>query len=293
VHNLFFHRLIGLDESSISYQNDQVSFSAASDLPGTIITANGASQVDHIVTGTYQTDNVQLSSDGRVSVDIRAALDRTPVSRELKENIVTAVVFIDSEDDVIVEYDGNLGDPASGTEFKAIGLQIYHSYVNSSGRTNPSRLVLWSRQNDILTSAKHASVDIRIDLALSHQYEFQFILEQMDTYASNTVTLYVDGIKMATLEGIPQFSDNAKMILHLFNKNGYTPFEVIPSDIPEVEAIYSNVRLPVTSDTPCQHGDPFYDWGSPIVEFQVGIGSSIGLVNIREFQVSRKGIIVV
>jgi len=283
-----FHRLIGLDESSINYQNDQVSFSTDVNLPGTIITASGASQVDHIVTGAYQTSNVQLSDDGSVSVDIRAALDRTSVSRELKENIVTAVVFIDSEDDVIVEYDSNLADPNSGTKFKAIGLQIHQSYANSSGRVNPSRLVLWSRQNDILTSAKHASVDIHIDLALSHQYEFQFISEQTDTYTSNTVTLYVDGIKMATLEGIPQFSDNAKMILHLFNKNGFTPFEVIPPDIPDVEAVYFDVKLPVSSNTICQHGEPFYDWGSPIVEFQVGIGSSIGVVNIQEFQVITK-----
>ena len=148
--------------------------------------------------------------------------------------------------------------------------------------------MLWSRQNDILTSAKHASVDIHIDLALSHQYEFQFISEQMDTYTSNTVTLYVDGIKMSTLEEIPQFSDNTKMILHLFNKNGFTPFEVIPPDIPVVDAVYFDVRLPVSSNTTCQHGDPFYDWGSPIVEFQVGIGSSIGVVNIQEFQVITK-----
>ena len=241
--------------------------------------------MDHIITGAYQTNNVQLSGDGRVSVDIRAALNTSPVSRELQENIVTSVVFIDSDDDgIIIEYDSSLGD-AVGTEFKAVGLQIHQSYVNSSGFVHPSRLVIWSRQNNILTTIKHASIDTHIDLRVIHQFEFRFRSEQTDTYESNLVTLYVDGIKMAILEGVPQFSDNTKMVLHLYNKNGYTPLVVDPSDIPEVHAIYSEVRLPVPSDSPCQYGEPFYDWGSPIVEFQVGIGSTIGLVNIQEFQV--------
>ena len=262
-------------------------FSTDPNLPGTVITATGDSQRDRIVTGAYETGNVQLYRGGRVSLNIRAALETSPVSMELKENIVTSVVFIDaSTDQLIVEYDREGFDSGSDINFKAVGLQIHHSYINST--TNaivPARLVLWSKQSISLAAPRYASVDTHIDLSKVHHYEFQFTSEQPDTYTVDAVALYVDGIKMAILRGIPQLSDSTRMLLHLFNRMSYTPLQVDPSDVPEVEAVYSEVQLPISSTSICQYGTPFYDWGSPIVEFQVGIGSSIGLVDVQEFKV--------
>ena len=263
-------------------------FSMDPNLPGTVINATGDSQRDHIITGAYETDNVRLYRGGRVTLDIRAALETSPVSEELKENIVTSVVFIDaSTDQLVVEYDREGFDSGSDIDFKAVGLQIHHSYINST--TNavvPARLVLWSKQSASLASPRYASVDTHINLNIVHHYEFRFTSEQPDTYIVNAVTLYVDGIKMAVLRGIPQLSDSTRMLLHLFNRMSYTPLPVDPSNVPSVEAVYSEVRLPVSSTSICQHGTPFYDWGSPIVEFQIGIGSPIGLVDIQEFEVN-------
>ena len=227
-----------------------------------------------------------------MSLDIRAALETSPVATELKENIVTSVVFIDSStDQLIVEYDREDVDAGNDIDFKAVGLQIHHT--NSSMDLNrPAKLVLWSRQSITLASPRYASVDIHIDLTEVHRYEFQFTSEQVDTHTIHTITLYVDGIKMAILEGIPELSDNTRMLLHLFNRMSYTPLQVDPSNVPEVEAVYSEVRLPVTSTSICQHGSPFYDWGSPVVEFQVGIGSSAGVVDIQEFQVIMESLII-
>ena len=282
-----FYRLIGLDDSKLDHQSDRVMFSTDPNLPGTIITATGDPQRDRIITGVYETDNVQLYRGGRVSLDIRAALETSPVSRELKENIVTSVVFIDTlTDQLVVEYDREGFDSGSDIDFKAVGLQIHHSYINSTSSTVvPAKLVLWSKQSITLASPRYASVDIHIDLSKVHQYEFRFTSEQPDTYTVDVVTLYVDGIKMAILKGLPQFSGSTRMLLHLFNRMSYTPLQVDPSNVPGVEAVYSEVRLPVSSMSICQYGTPFYDWGSPIVEFQVGIGSSIGVVDIQEFEV--------
>ena len=274
-----------MDDSKLDHQSDRVAFSTIPNLPGTVITATGDSQRDRIITGTYQTDGVLLYGGGRVSLDIRAALELSTVSTELKENIVTSVVFIDSStDQLIIEYDREGFDSGNDIDFKAVGLQIHHSNT-STGADTPAKLVLWSRQSVTLASPRYASVDIHIDLTQLHHYEFQFKSEQVDTYTVHAVTLYVDGTKMATLEGIPQLSDNTRMVLHLFNRMSYTPLQVDPSDVPEVEAVYSEVRLPVHSTSICQHGTPFYDWGSPIVEFQVGIGSSNGVDDVQEFQV--------
>ena len=274
-----------MDDSKLDHQSDRVAFSTIPNLPGTVITATGDSQRDRIITGAYQTDSVLLYGGGRVSLDIRAALEVSTVSTELKENIATSVVFIDSStDQLIVEYDREGFDSGHDIDFKAVGLQIHHSNT-STGADTPAKLVLWSRQSVTLASPRYASVDIHIDLTQLHHYEFQFKSERVDTYTVHAVTLYVDGIMMATLEGIPQLSDNTRMVLHLFNRMSYTPLQVDPSDVPEVEAVYSEVRLPVRSTSICQHGTPFYDWGSPIVEFQVGIGSSIGVDDVQEFQV--------
>ena len=282
-----FCRLVGLDDSRLDHQNDRVGFSTDPNMPGTIITATGDSQRDRIITGAYQTDNILLYSGGRVSMDIRAALESSPVSRELRENIVTSVVFIDSlTDQVIVEYDREDLDSGTVINFKAVGLQIHQPYINSTSNIAiPARLVLWSKQSTTLASPRYASVDTHIDLTQEHHYEFRFTSKQPDTYTVDSVVLYVDGVKMAILEGIPQLSDNTRMLLHLFNRMSYTPSLVDPSDIPLVEAVYSEVRLPVCSTSICQHGTPFYNWGSPVVEFQVGIGSSAGVVDIQEFQV--------
>ena len=253
-----------MDDSKLDHQSDRVAFSTIPNLPGTVITATGDSQRDRIITGAYQTDSVLLYGGGRVSLDIRTALELSTVSTELKENIATSVVFIDSStDQLIVEYDREGFDSGHDIDFKAVGLQIHHPNT-SIGADTPAKLVLWSRQSVTLASPRYASVD---------------------TYTVHAVTLYVDGIMMATLEGIPQLSDNTRMVLHLFNRMSYTPLQVDPSDVPEVEAVYSEVRLPVRSTSICQHGTPFYDWGSPIVEFQVGIGSSIGIDDVQEFQV--------
>ena len=281
-----FYRLVGLDDSKLDHQSDRVTFSTIPNLPGTLITATGDSQRDRIITGAYQTDNVRLSEGGRVSLNIRAALEVSAVSRELKENIVTSVAFIDSStSQLIVEFDSEEFDSGSDIDFKAVGLQIHHSYINNSRDVIHSRLILWSRESITLATPKYASVDLHIDLTQVHRYELQFTSEQIDTYVIHTVILYVDGNKMAILEGIPQLSDSTRMLLHLFNKLGYTPLQVDPSDVPVVEAVYSEVRLPLSSNSICQYGNPFYDWGSPIVEFQVGIGSSVGIVDVQEFQV--------
>ena len=284
---MIFRRLIGLDDNRLDHQNDRVRYSTYPNMLGTIITATGDSQRDRIITGAYQTDDVLLYGGGRVSLDIRAALESSPVSRELRENIVTSVVFIDTlTDELIVEYDREDLDPGIDINFKAVGLQIHQSYINSTSNVAvPARLVLWSKQSITLGSPRYASVDVHIDLTQKHRYEFQFASEQPDTYTVDSVVLYVDGVKMAILEGIPQLSDNTRMLLHLFNRMSYTPSLVDPSDVPQVEVIYSEVRLPVRSTSICQQGTPFYDWGSPVVEFQVGIGSSAGFVDIQEFRV--------
>ena len=260
--------VIGHEFSTIEYRSSEVGLS--SNPPGVQITTfNELNR--QIVTGAYEVD-VQLSNGGVVSVDILTAFG----TRSLENNAVTAVTFIDSEQPNVIP----LFEPeVTNIEFpdiNAFGMQIYRNESLQS-------VVLWTKSTNSLSRPIYVRQDLsHINLTLVHTYSINF---QVDPPSLRKAELYIDGILEATLEDLPPFSDNTSIILHVFNKLGRIPPIVGSSPTPTVQTVFGNVHLPLGMGHLCDYGTPFFNLGSPVVEFRAGIGTFPGTVDVRDYEV--------
>ena len=267
----------GLYSSALRYESDQVSFL---DPIGVELNAIFDPTEKQLVSGVYYTSLSDLSGKKTVSLSVQAAIGDI----EIQTHIVTSILFLEtSVSDFLAEYDPELPFKDSSS-FKALGLQIHTPTHNKNKHT----LILWSNNDAALSQVNVISHDIDFDLSKSHDIRFEFTGEQSGLIFTRKVEVYIDDVIVLSLNGIPQFSSNGRMLLHLFNREGYLPEcdEVCASDPPEVSAIFSNVSLPIQADGVCNYGSPFYSWGSPILEFKAALGTSPGLNDVTEFKVS-------
>lgn len=70
----------------------------------------------------------------------------------------------------------------------------------------------------------------------------------------------------------------------MWNKNAFVPLTAGFGTV-QVAAHIRSVNLPVLTGTVCDHGQAFYDWESPIVQFQAAVGTSIGQEDVASFKV--------
>lgn len=264
--------VIGHTFGSIEYRRDQVGLS--SDSPGVQITAktDSFSTNPQILTGAYETV-VQLSTGGVVSVDILAAFG----TRELEENTVTAVTFIDSEEPATIPLFEPEISTASFPDINAFGVQIYRNQSSQS-------VVLWMKSTNPLSRPIYVRQDLsHLNLSIAHTYSINFMVKQPSTREAD---LLIDGVLEATLQNLPPLTDNTSIVLHMFNKLGQVPpIDLVSGTTPAVQAIFSNVHLPLRMGHLCDYGTPFFSLGSPIVEFRAGIGTLPGIIDVRDYEV--------
>ena len=270
--------IVGIDSLSIQYHQLQTNISTN----GLRITAEYDESV-RILTGAYQTD-VDLSQGAIVSLDIQAALGGSAIDAELEEQSITSVVFVDSPTANVLadfEYETRGSENPTSQEIRAAGLQIHHKY--SGGE---QKIVLWSKSSVSLNSVVYVAHEVpSLDLSEVHTYTLNFQSEQLDTDSNHWIDLFIDGELVATLHGITKLSNNTRMVLHVFNRNGFIPNVQDTFNPPKVEAIFANISLPLQRSHICDAGRPFYSMSSPIVQFSVGIGTSPGLTEIRDLEV--------
>ena len=252
--------------------------------PGVEITAVRDDTAERLLSGAYQT-SAQISNGGTVSLDILAA-QGTP---DLQDQAVTSVVFIDSGSvsDLLAEFElGLLGSyeyPAS-PEFSAFGLQIHHSFTNGTS-FEPQKVVMWATSNDPLASPLYIVRELTTDLAEVHTYGFNFQFEQLNVDTVRKVDLYIDGTVVSSLQGLPSFSEDTRIVLHVFNSLGYVPPIEDGFDPPKVVAVFANVTLPLRTSHLCDYGTPFFSEESPIVQFWAGAGTTPGALDVRQLEV--------
>lgn len=267
--------VVGVVSEALAYITSHVGMS--SEPEGLSITAvTEMVTTDHVISGAYQRQQVDISKGGTVSLDILAASGR----QDFQERAVTSVVFIDSGNDttILADFDLGLADDLgylSSTSFSAFGLQIHHGYVNGS-EIIPPKVILWSKSDYSLTSPSYVTADIAMyNLSDVHTYRLVFTFVQLDVDYSRKVDLYIDDDIICSLHGLPSFSESTRIVLHVFNRLGYVP-ATDGFNPPTVVAVFANVTLPATVDHICNFGLPFYSRGSPVVEFRAGVGTVPG-----------------
>ena len=263
--------VIGHTFNNREYRGSQVGLS--SNPPGVLITTFNEVN-ERIVTGAYET-NVQLSNGGIVSVDILAAFG----TRNLEDNAVTAVTFINSEEPNVIPF---FEPELTNVEFPDVnvfGMQIYRNQSSQS-------VVLWTKSTNTLSPPIYVRQDLaHINLTQVHTYSIDF---QVNTPRRRIANLYIDGVLEATLEDLPSLSDNTSILLHVFNRLGrLLPYvSNSPGLVQTVQTIFSNVHLPLGMGHLCDYGKPFFSLGSPIVEFRAAIGTLPGTSDVRDYEVS-------
>ena len=273
-----FSEFSGIESSAIRYESGIISFSSKTGM--TINAALDPTQ-KQFVSGAYYTTLNNLSGQKSISMTVRPAVG----DKRLQQYIATSILILEtSNDDLLVEYDPTM-DSESTADYKALGLQIH----TQGSTTDEQQLILWSKDNDELSLVRTISHDVALNISNPHEVRFEFSYESNGLVSSRKVEVYIDGIMRIALHDIPHFSSNAKLVLHLFNREGYLP-ECIgdcPSNPPAIAASFSDVSLPPNNDNgACSYGSPFYSWGSPIVEVKAGIGTSIDLADIKQLEVS-------
>ena len=285
--------LIGAVSTAITYerfQPDLVAPANSLDPPGVRITAVRDPGADErIISAAYQTQ-AQLSNGGIVSLDIRAALG----TRDFESHAITSVVFIDSglTTDLLAEFEPELSnfDSPSFTSFNAFGIQLHHSFLNGT-QFNPQRILMWYRSADTLATPEYVIQELSYNLSEVHTYRLVFEFQQLDVSYSRKVDLYIDGDIVASLHGLPVFTDNTRMVVHIFNRQGFVP-ERDNFEMPTVEAVFGNVTLPLRVGHLCDFGMPYFNKESPIVEFRAAAGTTAGATDVRDWEVSMKPLYV-
>ena len=275
--------LIGAVPAALTYEQSSVTPSTGP--PGINITATKPrTSNEQIISGAYQTQ-VQFSNGGIVSVDIRAALGTPGFQRQA----VTSVVFIDSgaTPNILAEFELDLLNPnyPNSPRFTAFGLQLHHSYQNGT-KFNQQKVVMWYKSADPLAPPDYVIQELSYNLSEVHTYTLNFQFQQLHTAYSRHVDLYIDGDIVASLHGLPAFTDDTRLVLHVFNRLGFVPEAENEFVTPAVVAIFGNVTLPLRVGHLCDYGTPFFNKESPIVEFRAAAGTTPGATDVKDWEVS-------
>ena len=274
--------LIGYAAATVMYNEEQVSVSTYPQ--GIQITAERDRITSILTSGVYQT-HVDLSRGGTFQVDILAAAGHPG----FEMNSVTSVLFIDTGplSNTVAKFEPGVPDFDFGDLpiFSGFGIQIYKEFSNRT-TTLPQRIVMWARDGTLLGQPLFVNREIpSIDLLFPNTYRIEFQNEQQDTDYSRTAQLYINGVLMASLEGLPALSNYTRVVFNVFNLLGYLPPLDTTNNPLSVAAVFANVTIPSYLDHLCDYGIPFYSSQSPIVEFLAGVGTKPGLTDIEELKV--------
>lgn len=271
--------IFGIDSLSIQYDSLQTNIT----INGLKITAE-YERSGQILSGAYET-GVDMSRGGLVSLDVLAAVGNDLNDAELEEQSITSVVFVDTPTSDILadfEYESRDYEYPISPDVSAVGLQIHHS-----SNSTEQKIVLWSKSSNPLISVLYVVREIpRLNLSDMHTYSLNFQQEQLDVDSKHWIDLSIDEELIASLHGVAELTNYTRMVLHVFNRDGFIPEVEDTFNPPKVEAVFANVSLPLLRSNICDSGQPFCSVSSPIVQFSVGVGTSPGLTDVREPEVS-------
>ncbi|CAC5416407.1 unnamed protein product [Mytilus coruscus] len=95
--------------------------------------------------------------------------------------------------------------------------------------------------------------------------------------------VFVNDEELTELCGIPNLSESAQLVLHVFNRDNFVPDITDKFNIFSTKAYFKNLILPPPAGALCRYGDPFRGGTNPIIKYEVGIGSDKLLTDIEPF----------
>ncbi|KAK3612537.1 hypothetical protein CHS0354_024514 [Potamilus streckersoni] len=117
-----------------------------------------------------------------------------------------------------------------------------------------------------------------------HQYKISFSTVKEELKASWCLNVYTDGQKLSQLCGVPQFTTDTKLLLHVWNRDNFLPALGDLFQTWTVRALFRDLILPPEVGALCRYGEPFRGGTNSIVRYEAGIGAQNGLADFADFR---------
>ncbi|XP_035697583.1 uncharacterized protein LOC118430698 [Branchiostoma floridae] len=161
----------------------------------------------------------------------------------------------------------------SRVSYRSCGLQIHQGIV--AGGVEGHYAVLWCRfKNDTIPPRREM---VRLDFDPTdgwHSYELKVTIGKTFAVGEDWILeLIADGRPLTIINGIPVFSDQARLTLAVWNRDDFVPEVQDVFRSPETNAYFRDLRFPPSADNLCRYGDPFRPGDNSISVFYAGVGT--------------------
>eukprot|EP00058_Branchiostoma_floridae_P003026 XP_002588514.1 hypothetical protein BRAFLDRAFT_79469 [Branchiostoma floridae] len=135
--------------------------------------------------------------------------------------------------------------------------------------------VLWCRfKNDTISPQREM---VRLDFDPTdgwHSYELKVTIGRTFAVGEDWILEFItDGKSQAIMNGIPVFSDQARLTLAVWNRDDFVPEVQDVFSSPETTAFFRDLRFPPSADNLCRYGDPFRPGDNSVSVFYAGVGT--------------------
>ncbi|KAK3612515.1 hypothetical protein CHS0354_024486 [Potamilus streckersoni] len=117
-----------------------------------------------------------------------------------------------------------------------------------------------------------------------HKYKISFSTVKEEVMVSWCLYVYADDQALTQLCGIPQFTPDTKLLLHVWNKDNFLPALDNLFQTWTVRASFRDLILPPKVGALCRYGEPFRGGTNGIVRYEAGIGTQNGLADFVDFR---------
>ncbi|KAK6174798.1 hypothetical protein SNE40_013376 [Patella caerulea] len=167
---------------------------------------------------------------------------------------------------------------AAEADTPAVKLESYNSCGIQILSGEAQKVITWCKFRDDFNRPMKSERKLTFDPSKSfNNYKIQFVvLNEEETEGTWCVNVFVNKETISELCGIPQFSLDTKLYLHVWNwKNFIPPPPPNPLDAFDIwtaRAIVKGLVMPPERNALCRYGDPYRGGTNAIVEYEAGIG---------------------
>ncbi|XP_078697384.1 uncharacterized protein LOC144925295 [Branchiostoma floridae x Branchiostoma belcheri] len=188
--------------------------------------------------------------------------------------IATSAPPVTTSSEPVVEDMGPSSDQSeSQVAYRGCGLQI-HPGIAAGGVVGHYAL-LWCRFANDTVEPLHEMITLDFDPTDGwHTYELKITIERTFAVGEDwTLELIIDGASLVIMNGIPVFSEQARLTLSVWNRDDFVPDFGDVFSTPEATACFRNLRFPPSTDNLCRYGDPFRPGDNSVSVFYAGVGT--------------------
>ncbi|KAI8516762.1 hypothetical protein Bbelb_053430 [Branchiostoma belcheri] len=144
-----------------------------------------------------------------------------------------------------------------------------------AGGVEGNYTVLWCRFENDTVAPQQEMINLDFDPTDGwHSYELKVTVGKTFAVGEDwSLELIIDGTSLVIMNGIPVFSEHARLTLSVWNRDDFVPDVQDIFTRPEATSFFRNLRFPPSTDNLCRFGDPFRPGDNSVSAFYAGVGT--------------------